>query len=550
MRAIIAALAMALAPTAAWGQDIARGTVFEDRNQNGARDRGEPGLAGVLVSNGVAVTETDGQGRYEIPVAERSAVFVIQPEGYAVARDETNTPRFYHLHYPTPDPAAEALAYQSVAPTGPLPATIDFPLTRGGPGRRFTLLAFADPQPTTDEELTFVRDDFVREAMAQPFDVALGLGDLMNDDLSLIPRYQHIMGSLGRLVWSVAGNHELNFDAASDAYSLETYTRFFGPPRYAFNAGQATFVVLDNVHYLGAGANWTDRGPNPRLIGPYRGEIGADALAFVEAVLARTPQDRLVVMAMHIPLQGTWPGENVNTVDRDALLAMLCQRRHVVVLAGHMHNGDHRYLPCPEGAARADVHQHTLSTVSGSWWSGPMDARGIPVSLQTDGAPNGYYLIDFDGAAYRARFRPQSEPDRQMRITIDSAFYRYSRWSMRDYRWGELADRRITTDQLPAAQVFVNLFDGGPRSRVFASIAGRPEIELTRTNENDPYAEEVFFRAEGVRLNLTASPSTHLWKGPLPEDLAAGVHVVRVRAIDEFGIEHSDQALLEVLHAR
>ncbi len=550
MRAIMAASVLAFAPLTALADEIARGVVFEDRNANAARDRGEPGLPGVLVSNGVAVVETDAQGRYEIAVSPRSAVFVIQPEGFQVPADQTHTPRFYRLHYPELDLIAEGLAYPAVAPTGALPASIDFPLTRGGPGRRFTLLAFADPQPTTDEELTFVRDDFVREAIGLPFDFALGLGDLMNDDLSLIPRYQDIMGALDRPVWSVAGNHELNFDAPSDAYSLETYTRFFGPPRYAFNAGQATFIVLDNVHYLGPGATWTERGPNPRLVGPYRGEIGAEALAFVDAVLARTPQDRLVVLAMHIPLQGTWPGETVNTADRDALLARLCQRRHVVVLAGHMHNGDHRYLECPAGGARQDVHQHTLSTVSGSWWSGPIDQRGVPVSLQTDGAPNGYYLIDFEGPSYRARFLPQGEPDRQIRITIDSAFYRYSPWAMRDYRWGELGDRRITTDQLPGAQVFVNLFDGGPRSRVFASIDDRPEVELTRVNENDPYAEELFFRADGVRLNLTASPSTHLWKGPLPEDLPPGVYVLRVRATDEFGQAHTQTAFLEVLAPR
>lgn len=388
-----AVLAGLCAPALPAQAETARGVVFEDRNGDGTRQAVEPGLEGVLVSNGVEVTPTDRAGRYQLTAPSHGAIFVIQPQGYSVARDRTNTPRGYRLFRPAGGPQ---LDYPSPAPTGPLPQSLDFALTRGGPGRQFTALVFADPQPTTDAELTFVRDDFLVDAARHKVDFALGLGDLMNDDLALIPRYQDLMGTLQVPVWSVAGNHELNFRSPDDTYSLETFARFFGPSRYAFMAGDAVVVVLDNVHYLGAG---TSQMPNPRGIGAYRGEIGAEQLQFVANLLAQVPQDRLVVMAMHIPLKGTWDGDNVNTADRDALLAQLCARRHVVVLAGHMHNGDHRYLPCPDGSARREVHQHTLSTVSGSWWSGPMDARGIPVSMQTDGAPNGYYLLEVDGTS-------------------------------------------------------------------------------------------------------------------------------------------------------
>lgn len=537
------ALFCALVSTAA-AQPV-RGEVFEDLNVDGARQTGEPAIAGVLVSNGVEVVETDTVGRYQLNAPSHGAVFVIQPRGFSVLRDKTNTPRFYRLFRPSNGPD---LGYPSPAPSGPLPASLDFGLTRGGPGPQFRALLFADPQPTTDAELTFVRDDFLADAAKQGTDFALGLGDLMNDDLALIPRYQDLMGSLGVPVWSVAGNHELNFRSPNDTYSLETFARFFGPSRYAFMAGEAVFVVLDNVHYMGAGSSQM---PNPREIGAYRGEIGTEQLRFVANLLARIPQNRLVVIAVHIPLQGTWNGDNVNTADREALLALLCQRQNVVVMAGHMHNADHRYLPCPAGAVRRDVHQHSVSAVSGSWWSGPMDARGIPVSMQTDGAPNGYYVLEVDGVRYRTRFFPQSESaDRQMQITLDTMFFRYSKWAMRDYRWGEIAARPITTDHLPGAQVYVNLFDGGPKSRVFVRFGQRPEIELSRTIENDPAAEELFFRAEGVRLNLTASPSTHLWRGPLPTDLPPGVHVIHARGVDEFGREHSARSFVEVLSPR
>ena len=41
------------------GSPTARGVVFHDRNQNGQRDAGEPGLPNVLVSNQQEVVATD-----------------------------------------------------------------------------------------------------------------------------------------------------------------------------------------------------------------------------------------------------------------------------------------------------------------------------------------------------------------------------------------------------------------------------------------------------------------------------------------------------------
>ncbi|MBU6406967.1 MAG: calcineurin-like phosphoesterase C-terminal domain-containing protein [Alphaproteobacteria bacterium] len=542
MRTLLAVMAIwvLFAPIAA-ADPVQNGVVFADLNADGVRNAGEAGLSGVLVSNSVDVVATDRQGRYAVATPSHGEIFVIQPPGYQVATDETNTPRFFRLFRGAPP----ALGYPVPPASEPAPDSLNFALTRGGPGSQFTALLFADPQATTDRELTFVRDDFLAPAAQHEAAFAVALGDLINDDLALLPRYRRLTGTLGMPVWAIAGNHELNFQATEDAQSLETFALHYGPARYAFMVGDAVFVALDNVTYLGRGTSTT---PNPRGIGAYRGEIGDAQLSFVRNLLAAVPQDRLVVIALHIPLEASWDGETVNTRDREDLLALLCERQHVVVLAGHMHAADHRYLPCPAGAARDTVHQHTLAAVSGSWWSGPMDDRGIPTSWQTDGAPNGYYLFHVEGTQYTMQFVPQAGSSQgSLRISFDTLFYRYSPWAMRDYPWGEIGSRALSTDQLSGAQVYVNLFDGGPRSRVFVRIGDRAEQELTRSIENDPFAEELFFRAEGVRLNLTASPSTHLWKGPLPQDLPAGVHIVTARAIDEFGVEHHTRAILEVL---
>lgn len=48
-------------------QPWVKGTVFEDLNRNSQYDVGEPGIADVLVSNGVDVVVTNSGGKYRLP---------------------------------------------------------------------------------------------------------------------------------------------------------------------------------------------------------------------------------------------------------------------------------------------------------------------------------------------------------------------------------------------------------------------------------------------------------------------------------------------------
>ena len=58
------------------------GSVFSDLDGDGRRDPGEPGLAGVAVSNGREVVRSDDQGRYRLPEAE-GFVALTRPDGFA-----------------------------------------------------------------------------------------------------------------------------------------------------------------------------------------------------------------------------------------------------------------------------------------------------------------------------------------------------------------------------------------------------------------------------------------------------------------------------------
>ena len=142
--------------------ETARGVVFDDQNGNGVRDAGEPGIAGVQVSNGLDVVKTDPAGNYELSVDDDTIVFVIKPRDWQTRFDGKNLPRFYYIHKPAGSPDGD-FKYPGVEPTGPLPASIDFPLTASAEPDEFTVIVMGDPQPTSQREVRFYANDVVAE---------------------------------------------------------------------------------------------------------------------------------------------------------------------------------------------------------------------------------------------------------------------------------------------------------------------------------------------------------------------------------------------------
>ena len=128
------------------GRLVATGVVFEDRSGAGQRRPGDPGIAGVMVSNGRDVAKTDSEGRYALPVDDETIIFVIKPTGYALPVERgTMLPRFYYIHQPKGTPAHLGLRYRGIEPSGPLPSSVDFALQKVDEPARFDVLMFTDP---------------------------------------------------------------------------------------------------------------------------------------------------------------------------------------------------------------------------------------------------------------------------------------------------------------------------------------------------------------------------------------------------------------------
>ena len=528
---ILAAGASALAlPTGAGLTQepaAARGVVFQDRSGSGLRRAGDPGVGGVMVSNGRDVVLTDTDGRWRLPVSDGDSVFVIKPPHWSVPTGKDGLPRFSHRYRshggPQPDRRSDAS-----------PATIDFPLARREEDARFEALLLADTQPENDAELAYLRDDIIAPTLGSGAAFAINHGDIVFDDHALYPRYLQMLGASGVAWHHCPGNHDINSDAKDDRTSRETWKRVFGPRHYAFQHANATFIVLDNVYYFG-------HNPGTATSGRYCGLIGAQQLEFVRNVLAHVPPEQLVVLSMHIPLVNYQEPRNPadNTFDRRALLDLLSSRRHTVSFSGHMHLTEHHYLGLDHGF-RGPVphHHHVLTAASGAWWGGPKDSRGIPSADSQDGTPNGFHMLSVEDNRYTTRFVPAAGKSAgHLRAMV--------------HRPTTAMAQRGALDphDLAACELVVNVFDGGPASRVTFEISGRnaPPTPLQRRATVDPYIAELFARSRTAQKPW-ARPvaSSHLWKVALPLDLEPGAHCLTVKATDEYRRQVAAHLVLEI----
>jgi hypothetical protein len=521
-----------LAEPPAW----ASGFVFEDRSGTGRRRPGDPGIAGVMVSNGRDVVLTDQDGHWRLPIAEGESVFVIKPPHWSTPVGRSGVPRFSYLHQPSGTPGDVKYRHDGIAPTGPLPASIDFPLRRQSESSHFEALLVADTQPENDAELAYLRDDIIAGTLGSGAAFGINHGDVVFDDLTLYPRYLQMLGATGIPWHHCPGNHDMNSEARDDRYSRETWKRVFGPRHYAFQYGGATFIVLDNVHYFG-------HNPGARRSGQYCGLIGERQLQFVRNVLAHVPRQQLVVLSMHIPLATYQNSENPadNTADRLELLGLLAARPHAVSFSGHMHLTEHHYLGLAEASGAGLHHHHVLAAASGGWWGGPRDRRGIPFADSPDGNPNGYHVLTVDGSRYATRFvAAAGKPAGQLRAVVRGPH---------GCGCAAVSSAPIAVHQLRQCELVVNVFDGGPKTKVAYEIAGRDSgpIPMQRAAAGDPFVVELFARhASEQKPWARPVASSHLWTAPVCTDLQPGAHRLTVRVGDEYGRQHLAHMVLEV----
>jgi len=477
--------------------------VFHDANGNGKRDPGERGLAGVKVSDQHWVVSTDRNGKWEIPLEkdEDTIYFVVKPRGWMTPVDENMLPKFYYVHKPNGSPK---MKFPTVEPTGPLPASIDFALVPQKEPGKFTALFFGDTQPRDVREVEYIRRDVVEPLIGRT-DARFGvtLGDIVFDDLSVFDPLVRTIALIGIPWYNVLGNHDINFDAQHDGHSDETWERWFGPNYYSFDHGPVHFVVLDNVF-------WQINAETKR--GGYKGAFGKEQLEWLARDLQSIPDDKLIVLTMHIPLTGC--------EDRQDLYRLIEKRPYTLSVSAHTHFQQHQFLKEADGWRGPKPHHHLINvTACGSWWSGAPDENGIPHTTMRCGTPNGYAVFSFDGNQYGIEFRAARRP-----ATYQMEIY---------------APNEVSSEEAARTEVLVNVFGGSERSKVEMRFGSGNWTPMRKVSKVDPGFAKAFERDRELKLPFRPSPapmeSPHIWSGVLPPNPPKGMVPLHVRTTDMFG---------------
>lgn len=494
---------------------VANGVVFVDSNNNGTRDDSEVGLAGIRVSNGHQIVTTDDNGNYKLPVDDDTILFVIKPSGYRTPLSKDMLPRFYYVHKPAGSPKTK---FAGIAPTGPLPKSVDFPLYKQDEPKEFQAILFGDPQPRSQQEVDWIAHDIVEELVGTQASFGVTLGDIVFDNLSVMEPLNRTIGLLGIPWYNIIGNHDLNLDSKTRKHVNETFERIYGPSYYSFDHGPVHFLVVDNIEWIMNKANGKMK---------YRGGIGEDQLAFIKKDLSLIPDDQLVVIMMHVPL--------TQTHDRQGLYRLIEKRKFCMSVSGHTHTHEHVWIKKDDGWEGPKPHHHVINvTVSGSWWSGAPDERGIPHTTMTDGAPNGYSIISFDGEKYKVDFRAAGRS--------------------KNYQVSIHAPEVVKSADSEKSSVFANVFNGSERTRVEMRIGESEWTAMRKVKEIDPKLQSVFDQEAAIlKNNKTAfralskpKPSTHLWRLKLPANAKVGTHWIDIRATEPDGRVYSGRRVLRV----
>src|SRR5690606_13644677 len=149
-------------------------------------------------------------------------VFAIKPADRGFGRRADGLPAFWH--------AAESGERFDIA-LFPVRAAVS----------AFEVLLFTDSQVASLVDVDDYYTDIVEPLQGTSAALGLTMGDIVDDEIALYPAINAVTTSLGVPWLHIAGNHDLDADAADDAATLATFHRTYGPDTVAWEEAGATF---------------------------------------------------------------------------------------------------------------------------------------------------------------------------------------------------------------------------------------------------------------------------------------------------------------------
>lgn len=318
---------------------------------------GDRPLSEVIVTDGFSFTVTDTKGGYSLDTSAKAEfIYLLTPKGY-VADFSSGTPQFYQ-----PLEAGKA-SY-----------AFNLRAMKGNPDE-FAMITLADPQLDTDRDVERLfgetLPDIRKTAASYPDAQIAGiiLGDLTWDVYKYNSSIKEFARQTGMPVYPVIGNHDFDkyINPAEHVDFAHIYKKEFGPLYYAFQLGDAYYIVLNDIEFYG----------HKRYKVTLEME---DQMNWLKGLLnCVLQQDKKVFIAMHAPLKPF--AEAPLIPGGDLLKKMLVNKFQATILSGHFHQNTHTDIG-------AGITEHNLGAVCGTWWSG---------NYCSDGTPSGYQVFEGKG---------------------------------------------------------------------------------------------------------------------------------------------------------
>lgn len=367
-----------------------------DNNVYGVVHCDGEGLAGVVVSDGVEVVETDKDGVYQFTSAKKwGYVFISIPKGYEVG-SEGVLPQF---HATLTEKADKAERH-------------DFNLVKVNQDKyRVYFLGDMHLADRTNDLNQF--DNCMKEVKA----------DIMNDDV------KSYVITLGDMTWDLywysrkyyfpqylksvnyyfknaakqvqffhtIGNHDHDMCKDGDFNTVVEYVKDIAPTYYSFNIGDVHYIVLDDILCTNVGGAASAKPERT-----YESEVTDEQLKWLAKDLFYVSKTTPVVVTSHAPVYAKETKKNVNDyyLNNSATLVSKFKGYNVDFVTGHTHV---LYNVDKKSSEGIGIYEHNAGAVCASWWWSGYLTPGIHIC--TDGAPGGYSVWDITGTDKKWRYK-------------------------------------------------------------------------------------------------------------------------------------------------
>ena len=334
-------------------------------------------IAGVAVSDGFQVVQTDADGYYELSgvTPESWYIYCSLPADVEVPVNEHGQPCFFKK-YPSSS------------------ARYDFTFEKlpNGKESEFVIFGLADTQPSTLQLVE--RFDVQAAPEIKSYSKSLGLpsygivmGDMVGSKPELMPNMRASLAKdkTGMPIFACYGNHDhILCDKSHPAFPDERNSSFyiklqrgfeecFGPVNYSFNRGDVHIISMRDVY------NTSDTS-----VSDYKTGFTAEQFEWLKQDLACVPKSKMVILCVHIPIFNN--GKVGDGTHRQEILKLLNEYDEAHVFSGHthyMHPYDHVW-----NKTGYKIYEHCISSTRPDM---------LASNIHRDGTPCGYNIFKISG---------------------------------------------------------------------------------------------------------------------------------------------------------